>query len=457
MLEVKPAPSVLMGHPNVASPSPTVADNLMVTSGSLDQAEVLNRLNGNYGPFNNVRSVRDMPGTGSMYHNNHRNNSHHHNACGDDSVSAMRTWPSSPSSASSTSSSFSSLSSSSSSSTASSSSILSSEIEIDKENKIKRNLGGSSASSNKVPSPCALEAAVRDFGYSLRRSRGIVTDRYLSLGNNDVSPTSNSSQRHSNPCSDLQHAFRSPCREDNRTNSFSRHGECKPSRRSGSEIATWRSLRADNAVLCNTSNRKSPTRTKSFARPEDSECGSPCNYNSGLISPTSKAIADSLSERRACHDFAKYLISPSSASVSPSSRSPGTPSNQICGSSPASPAASSLYRGMSFSQSANVLSTRNAETPSPSHASCSSSPTVAARLRSLGSNSYHSQNNFRRQQQRDRKFRLNLFMYSALYRKQRRGDSGYIIYHNPIEAAIDADSYILAAHQGVEFPPDGDG
>ncbi|KAH9490183.1 hypothetical protein Btru_043890 [Bulinus truncatus] len=38
-----------------------------------------------------------------------------------------------------------------------------------------------------------------------------------------------------------------------------------------------------------------------------------------------------------------------------------------------------------------------------------------------------------RRQQRSRKFRLNLSMYSALYRKHKKVENNYIIYHNPME------------------------
>lgn len=38
-----------------------------------------------------------------------------------------------------------------------------------------------------------------------------------------------------------------------------------------------------------------------------------------------------------------------------------------------------------------------------------------------------------RRQQRSRKFRLNLFMYSALYRKQKKIENNYVIYQNPME------------------------
>ncbi|XP_005095379.2 probable serine/threonine-protein kinase DDB_G0276461, partial [Aplysia californica] len=52
--------------------------------------------------------------------------------------------------------------------------------------------------------------------------------------------------------------------------------------------------------------------------------------------------------------------------------------------------------------------------------------------RPSGNNSaYHHY--YLRRQQRSRKFRFNLFMYSALYRKQKRMDNNYLIYHNPME------------------------
>lgn len=41
-----------------------------------------------------------------------------------------------------------------------------------------------------------------------------------------------------------------------------------------------------------------------------------------------------------------------------------------------------------------------------------------------------------RRQQRNRKFRLNLFMYSALYRKQKKIENYYVVYHNPMEGKV---------------------
>ncbi|GFR73171.1 hypothetical protein ElyMa_003860400 [Elysia marginata] len=432
MLEVKPTPSMLMGHHVVADSSSNVVDGIMVTNGGLDQVEVLNRLNGNYG-FSHVRAGMETPSTSSIGLNNRRNNSHQLNAGEEHSISAMRTWPSSPSSASSPSSSLSSLSSSSSSSTVSSSSLLSSsEIEIDKENKEGRNLSYRDANPSKAMSPCALEAAVREFGSSLRMSRNITTNKNVRFSkNSDIYPSSNSYRRDS-PSSDLPYAFsRSLCGEDTKGSSLSRDRDRTPFRRCDSDATSCRPLSSNSNAKSNyISNKTSPTMSHVF---DSARKYVPSCTDSGQISPTSQAIADALSERRACHDFAKYLISPSSASASPSSRSPGTPSSQISSTGPSSPAAGVLYRGVPLSRSANALTTRTTETLSSNNTSCSSSPTVTDRLLSLKNNPHHFPHQLRRQQQRDRKFRLNLFMYSALYRKQRRTDTGYIIYHNPIE------------------------
>ena len=432
MLEVKPAPGMFVGHPDVTGSNPGGVEELMVTSGGFNQAEVLNRLNGNYRSFSHVKGGRGAMarGASSRFDNTCRNSCQHQDqdfGCPVESpINTMMTWPSSPSTASSPSSSLSSLSSSSSSVASPSSTLSSSEIDVDKENNVDTASTGRAYNPRHVRT---LDAAVIDPEISHQN----ISDRDLSPSNNNNNVFSLTSicDRHSNRCtaSDFPHAFsRNPYREENTATPLSPDAASRPARRAGlRDYDAWR-LNSTGNTLTNSfmGTRVSPT-TSARTTPYG---GDTVGVDSGLISPTSKAIADSLSERRACQDFAKYLISPSSASASPSSRSPCTPSSQPSGASPASPAAGSLYRGLPFSRSASALSTRPLETPSPGHTSCSSTPTEASRLRAMVGNAHH----LRRQQHRDRKFRLNLFMYGALYRKQRRADTtGYIIYHNPIE------------------------
>ncbi|GFO10647.1 hypothetical protein PoB_003715200 [Plakobranchus ocellatus] len=440
MLEVKPtspclSSSILMGHPVDTASNTGVGDGFIVASGRLNQAEVLNRLNGNYGDYRHFSGRSQTPrgdyrASPSSICQNYRRNIAHFHSREDVPVSAMRTWPSSPSPSSSPSSSLSSLSPSSPSPASSSSTLSSSEVDYDKENKNRKSNSRIGDTSCAYQSPCTLETAVRNAEASFYTLAHSTEYGSAATRNRSIHTQTSIANRFSSPCSEPSTPVfsRSPCREDNRVNRYARDSALRNAKKLMNNNAL-RSLspRTKTSMKLN-GNRSSPTRSKPYVGEMSNKCVSPAAGDSGLISPTSKAIADSLAERRACHDFAKYLISPSS--MSPSSRSPGTPSSNH---SSATPTPSTLYKRLPFSQSANALFTRPVNSPSPTYASCSSSPTLAGRLRSLGNNPMYHQYHGRRQQHRDRKFRLNLFMYSALYRKQRRTDSGYIIYHNPIE------------------------